>query len=206
MFTQQQLETLRSQRKGPKKDLEERDKYIGEANDRANFFKMMKTNVVSFDENYRMRNWNNLPKEVVMRKKAKGFYGGAYRTVEYEYLGDSKVSVLCIYLEKVEPRIGDDIAQIEGDKLRVKKYSGEMPSEVIYYDIVNVEGVVIAPTRKRICSKCQKIYNKDSLFHERLGFCSEKCHAKHIESTNKKNMKVAVTKGKKRVRGYDKYL
>jgi molybdenum cofactor biosynthesis enzyme MoaA len=136
-----------------------------------------------------------------MKKKAKGYYGGKYRMIEYEILRDNKeVNILCIYLDEVELEVGDEMAQIEGDRLRTKKYSGEMPSEIYYYNIIDVEGVVIAPTRKVICARCQKVYIIGEESYQKLGFCSEKCEQKNETKIAKSAMKAAVNRGNKNSR------
>lgn len=171
MLTERDRQTLRRERSF-RSSSEEHDEFIDHINKRANFFRMTSTGCTTVDDK-RLRNWSNPPKKVNLKKKGIGFYGGAYRVIEYEHIG-AYVQINLIYLEEIEQiDIGATMARIDGNKLIITKFNGSKPSNVVDTFIIKDEQPKPPTIKKRICARCNNEAGDDGMY------CSSKCRRKH---------------------------
>jgi hypothetical protein len=89
----------------------------------------------------RMRSWSDPPKNVSTRYRVNMYCGHAFRDVEYEHVGN-KVRLILTYLVPREAEVGEDIARIEDNKLRLMKLSN-VPVESTYVEIEGMESKII---------------------------------------------------------------
>lgn len=169
MLTDHDRQILRSERTfRPSSD--EHDEFFTRMNERANFFRMKTTGCASVDDK-RLRNWNNPPKEVNLKRTGIGFYGGAYRRIEYEHIG-AYVRINCVFLEEIENvPIGTTMARVDGNRLVITKFNGSKPSELVDTFIIKEEEP--KPTKiTKICARCNREAGEGP-------YCSQKCRRKH---------------------------
>lgn len=147
----------------------EYDEFMNRLNERANFFKMRSTGCASVDDK-RLRNWNNPPKTIDQRRKGIGFYGGAYREIEYEHISVG-VRIICMFLKEIEDiPIGTTMARVEDNKLKVSIFNGSKPSSSVETFVI-LEESPPQPKVIRICQRCGKECGDGP-------FCSNKCRHK----------------------------
>jgi hypothetical protein len=171
------------------KNNEEIGQFIAKTNDKAKKFKMNGIGVSTIDDHrsYMKPGCKNLELDGM----GLGWYGGMYRWLEFEIVQTrfgQKARLIATHLAGMEePEIGDDMAQIVNNHIKVSKYNGAGISEWWTIPIEGYDVEIPIRSTKKICGRCGKEISIE-------GLCSI-CAPKEDLKIRKEQMKRRFDRG-----------